>query len=165
MILSRYERMLAKRYLLPTKGEGFIFVVAGFSVGAVARPLGPQQSRWLDALEQASHGALQPEPDAALRASLTALSRASKTPGSSPEIWRYHPDQLLRVDVAGYLHVEPAEAPERLYELALAEPERTLRAEVLRELPRRVGGADGRIEAVPGRVQVDQSPVIGLGRV
>ena len=36
MILSRYERMIARRYLLPTKGEGFIFVVAGFSVGAVA---------------------------------------------------------------------------------------------------------------------------------
>src|SRR5690349_24401302 len=36
MILSRYERMLARRYLLPTKGERFIFVVAGFSVGAVA---------------------------------------------------------------------------------------------------------------------------------
>ena len=36
MILSRYERMIARRYLLPHKGEGFIFVVAGFSVGAVA---------------------------------------------------------------------------------------------------------------------------------
>ena len=36
MILSRYERTVAKRYLLPTKGEGFIFVVAAFSVGAVA---------------------------------------------------------------------------------------------------------------------------------
>jgi lipoprotein-releasing system permease protein len=36
MILSGYERMLARRYLLPHKGEGFIFVVAGFSVGAVA---------------------------------------------------------------------------------------------------------------------------------
>jgi lipoprotein-releasing system permease protein len=35
MILNRYERMLARRYLLPGKGEGFIFVVAGFSVGAV----------------------------------------------------------------------------------------------------------------------------------
>ena len=29
MILNRYERMIAKRYLLPGKGEGFIFVVAG----------------------------------------------------------------------------------------------------------------------------------------
>src|SRR3954447_6409277 len=36
MILSRYERMVARRYLLPQKGEGFIFVVAGFSVAAVA---------------------------------------------------------------------------------------------------------------------------------
>jgi lipoprotein-releasing system permease protein len=36
MILKRYERMIARRYLLPEKGEGFIFVVAGFSVGAVA---------------------------------------------------------------------------------------------------------------------------------
>src|SRR5215212_6299938 len=36
MILNRAERMLARRYLLPTKGEGFIFLVAGFSVGAVA---------------------------------------------------------------------------------------------------------------------------------
>ena len=36
MILNRFERMIAKRYLLPTKGEGFIFVVAGFSVTAVA---------------------------------------------------------------------------------------------------------------------------------
>lgn len=36
MILNRYERMVARRYLLPGKGEGFIFLVAGFSVGAVA---------------------------------------------------------------------------------------------------------------------------------
>lgn len=36
MILSGYERVLARRYLLPHRGEGFIFVVAGFSVGAVA---------------------------------------------------------------------------------------------------------------------------------
>jgi len=36
MILNNYEKMIARRYLLPGKGEGFIFVVAGFSVGAVA---------------------------------------------------------------------------------------------------------------------------------
>ena len=36
MSLNPYERMIARRYLLPGKGEGFIFVVAGFSVGAVA---------------------------------------------------------------------------------------------------------------------------------
>jgi lipoprotein-releasing system permease protein len=36
MILNRYERMVAKRYLLPGKGEGFIFLVASISLVAVA---------------------------------------------------------------------------------------------------------------------------------
>jgi lipoprotein-releasing system permease protein len=36
MILNAYEKMIAKRYLVPVKGERFVFVVAGFSVGAVA---------------------------------------------------------------------------------------------------------------------------------
>ncbi|WBH16420.1 lipoprotein-releasing ABC transporter permease subunit [Sphingomonas radiodurans] len=35
MILSRYERMIARRYLLPGQGERFIVLVAGFSLGAV----------------------------------------------------------------------------------------------------------------------------------
>jgi lipoprotein-releasing system permease protein len=35
MILSGYERMIARRYLLPGKGEGFIFLVAGISLFAV----------------------------------------------------------------------------------------------------------------------------------
>ena len=38
MILSRYERIIAKRYLLPGKGEGerFIFLVSMISLAAVA---------------------------------------------------------------------------------------------------------------------------------
>src|SRR6476659_1785949 len=36
MILNRAERMLARRYLLPDKGEGFIFLVASISLLAVA---------------------------------------------------------------------------------------------------------------------------------
>ncbi|MBV9929418.1 MAG: lipoprotein-releasing ABC transporter permease subunit [Alphaproteobacteria bacterium] len=35
MILNRYERMIARRYLLPGKGEGFIFLVAAISLAAV----------------------------------------------------------------------------------------------------------------------------------
>jgi lipoprotein-releasing system permease protein len=35
MILSAYERMIARRYLLPGKGEGFIFLVASISLVAV----------------------------------------------------------------------------------------------------------------------------------
>ena len=36
MILNGYERMVARRYLLPGKGEGFIFLVASISLVAVA---------------------------------------------------------------------------------------------------------------------------------
>ena len=36
MILNRAERMLVRRYLLPGKGEGFIFLVASISLIAVA---------------------------------------------------------------------------------------------------------------------------------
>ena len=35
MLLSRYERMIARRYLLPGKGEAFIFLVASISLVAV----------------------------------------------------------------------------------------------------------------------------------
>lgn len=35
MILSRYEQMIARRYLAPGKGEGFIFIVASISLVAV----------------------------------------------------------------------------------------------------------------------------------
>jgi lipoprotein-releasing system permease protein len=35
MILTRYEQMIARRYLLPGKGEGFIFLVASISLVAV----------------------------------------------------------------------------------------------------------------------------------
>jgi lipoprotein-releasing system permease protein len=35
VILNRYERMIARRYLMPGKGEGFIFLVAAISLAAV----------------------------------------------------------------------------------------------------------------------------------
>jgi lipoprotein-releasing system permease protein len=35
-MIARYERMIAKRYLLPGRGEGFIFLVASISLVAVA---------------------------------------------------------------------------------------------------------------------------------
>ena len=42
MILNRYERMIAKRYLLPGKGEGFIFLVAGVSAWWRSRSASPR---------------------------------------------------------------------------------------------------------------------------
>ena len=40
MILNRYERTVARRYLLPGQGEGFIFLVASISLVAVALGVG-----------------------------------------------------------------------------------------------------------------------------
>jgi hypothetical protein len=114
-------------------GSSLLAVLAGVLVRAVARPLGPQQSRWLEAIDSATRAALEPEPDSALTAALFALGKCSNVPGARPEIWRTHPGEILSVDVAGYLHVTPGEPPNRLFDLALVEPERTLRAEVLKQ--------------------------------
>ena len=84
------------------------------------------------AVERASHGALQPEPDAAIRAALAELRTAYREPSAKPELWRVAPEEVLSVDVAGYLHVAKAKVPEQLCSLAESEPERTLRADVLR---------------------------------
>ncbi len=115
-------------------GATTLCIFVGLGARSVARPLGPEQSRWLDAIESASRGALQPEPDSALRAALEALGKTATLPGARPAIFRNSPPEMLSVDVAGYLHVQTAEAPDRLYELASEEPERTLRAEALHAL-------------------------------
>lgn len=106
-------------------------VAVGLLAQRIARPLGPEQSRWLLAIEAASRGALAPDPDAALTATLVALQSTAAGGKARAEIWRQAPSEVLTVDVAGYLHVERSEAPERLYELALGEPERTLRIDAL----------------------------------
>ncbi len=111
-----------------------VTIAIGLVARDVARPLGPDQSRFLSAIERASHGALQPEPDAAIRAALAALRTAYRDPSAKPELWRNAPEEVLSVDVAGYLHVVKASAPELLLTLASAEPERTLRVETLRAL-------------------------------
>ncbi len=113
-------------------GASLLCIVVGLVARAVARPLGPEQSRWLSAIHTATQDALLPEPDEAIRSALVALTRAAPTPNAKPELWRNDPPEVLSVDVAGYLHVDKVEAPAKLYELALSEPERTVRAEVLR---------------------------------
>src|SRR5260221_11466388 len=78
-----------------------IAVAVGVVARDVARPLGPEQSRWLDAIERASRSALSPDPDAAIRAALAALRTASRDPNAEPELWRNAPEGVLSVDVAG----------------------------------------------------------------
>lgn len=113
---------------------GFFAILVGLFSHALARPLGPEQSRWLVALDRAARDALQPEPQAALRAALLALEPVASPRGGRPEIWRRDPAEVMSVDVAGYLHQTRAEAPEKIYEIGLGEPERTIRTDVLRAL-------------------------------
>ena len=112
-------------------GASLACVFVGLLAHRIARPLGPEQSRWLSSIEAASRGALSPDPNTALTAALAALQKTAASGNARAEIWRQAPSEVLTVDVAGYLHVERAEAPERLYELALGEPERTLRLDAL----------------------------------
>lgn len=123
--------------LSPAFAPAIVFISGALAIGlgllahALARPLGPEHSRWLIALDRAARAALAPEPSAALGAALAALVEESNGSGGRPEIWQRDPPAVLSVDIAEYLHEERAEAPERLYELGLAEPERTLRVDVL----------------------------------
>ncbi len=127
-ILARAMPNLAAMVVL---ASSVLAIAVGIAARAAARPLAPEQSRWLDAIDSASRGALQPEPDSAIRAALEALRATGTAPGARPELWRFVPPQVLSVDVAGYLHVTAADPPASLTELALAEPERTVRAEAL----------------------------------
>jgi DNA-binding NtrC family response regulator len=109
-------------------------LLVGLIARAMARPLGPESSRWLEALHAAMQRALLPEPEAAMRATLAELRAAEPNAETRPELWRRDPAGVLHVDVAGYLHESDAEFPERILELCTHEPENTLRAETLRAL-------------------------------
>lgn len=119
---------------LITLGGAVATLGVGILARAVARPLTAEQSRWLEALDAAGRAAREPDPEAAVAATLSALARIQQTPSARPELWRTDPAAVLTVDVAGYLHTEPAVAPSGLFELGLEEPERLLRRDVLAAL-------------------------------
>ena len=108
-----------------------VAIFVGLLARAVAQPLTPEQSRWLGALHAATRASLEPEPHAAIVATLKSLQGLEKNVHTRPELWRIEPPEALSVDVAGYLHTERGAAPPELYELAQAEPERMLRRDVL----------------------------------
>lgn len=111
-----------------------VSVLVGLIARSAARPLGPEQSRWLLALSEASQAALVPEPQQAVVATLRALKGTAASPATRPELWRSDPPSVLSVNVSGTLEERDAEAPRLLYRLGELEPERTLRVEVLKAL-------------------------------
>ncbi|MFO0565376.1 MAG: hypothetical protein U0263_06925 [Polyangiaceae bacterium] len=91
-------------------GATLLATLIGLIAQRVSANLAPEQSRWLEAIDSASRGAQEPEPDGAIRAALVALSKATAVPGQKPELWRNDPEEVLSVDLAGYLHVERTRA-------------------------------------------------------
>ena len=127
-IFSRKSPSLAPLLIV---GSSSLSVVLGLVASRLSRPLAPEQSRWLDAIEMASEAALVPDPSDALRATLVALNPTAPGPSSRVELWQLDPPTVLYVDVAGQLHEEAALVPPAVILLAEREPERTLRRDVL----------------------------------
>jgi hypothetical protein len=127
-------------------------IVIGLVGPPVARPLGPEQSRWIDAFENATEAALVSEPETAVSSALATLRQGFGPSASTPELWCVHPAELVTVDRAGYAQVERnVAAPKLLYELAEGEPERTMRTEVLETLEVRRADIRPALEWLRGR--------------
>ena len=116
-------------------GAIVVAVAVAVGIGAVAPALEgslrPARRAWLDAFARASDEASRAEPEDAIREVLGALRAPAGLLSPSPELWTFTPSTATRVDSAGYLHDRDAELPEALVAAAAAEPEGTLRADVL----------------------------------
>ncbi|WP_437993732.1 hypothetical protein [Sorangium sp. So ce145] len=113
-------------------GACALCALAGLAAPVLARRFAPEGARWLGAFDAATRAAMNPEPEAALEAALSALREASDAGVAGqapPALYLLSPPEQVTVDRAGYKHTEPAEVPARLIELAQLEPERVLRVE------------------------------------
>jgi hypothetical protein len=112
-----------------------ITLAIGAIVVRLEGPMRPAGGAWLDAFVAAAEDAtLHPEPEDAMRAALLALRTPLGLGAPPAELWMLAPMRLLVVDAAGYLHEREAVLPVELAELAAAEPEGALRADVLASL-------------------------------
>ncbi|MGD0530659.1 MAG: hypothetical protein ABSE49_36335, partial [Polyangiaceae bacterium] len=118
-------------------GAALVTAVLVLAIGAASpvleAPLRPARGAWLDAFAQACIDAARGDPDDAIRATLLAL-RAPGGAAASPQLWTFGPTRVTTVDAAGYAREKEAEMPEELVLVAGAEPEATLRVEVLEAL-------------------------------
>jgi hypothetical protein len=110
---------------------GVLLLAIGASVTLLDGPLRPGRGAWLDAFARASADAARGDPDEALRCALLALREPGGQQAPSPELWTFSPTRVTTVDAAGYAREREGELPEAILLFAGAEPEATLRAEVL----------------------------------
>lgn len=116
-------------------GATLVTAAVVLAIGAVAAvlesPLRPARGAWLDAFAEASREAGRGDPEEAIRTSLLALRAPGGPAAASPELWTFDPVQVTTVDAAGYARVRDGDMPEALVLVAGAEPEATVRADVL----------------------------------
>jgi hypothetical protein len=101
---------------------------------ALEAPLRPAGGKWLDAFDRACEESSRADPEEAIRSTLVALRAPMGLDAPSPELWSLHPTRVATVDSGGYLHEVDAELPESLLLLAPAEPEATLRTDLVEAL-------------------------------
>jgi hypothetical protein len=98
------------------------------------RPLRPAEGRWLDAVDAAMAALARADPETSVESALAALRAAAGTSSESPELWSLDPTRVVTIDAAGYARERPAALPPLLLEMAAAEPEATVRTELLEAL-------------------------------
>ena len=108
-----------------------VALAIGSAAPVLESPLRPARGTWLDAFERASSEATQGDPEDAVREVLCALRTAGGAAAASPELWTFSPTRVTTVDAAGYARERDGEMPEAIVLVAAAEPEGTLRSEVL----------------------------------
>jgi len=114
-----------------------VALLVGAATPKLEEPFLPVKGTLLDALADAREAARSREAREAIAYALLRLRQATalgaeSTP--SPELWLLHPTRVLTVDAAGYLQERPAELPTAIFDVALGEPDSTLRTSVLRAL-------------------------------
>src|SRR5258708_1700472 len=84
-------------------GAGIVIGLAGVPI---ARPLGPEQSRWLDAIRSATLAAPRADPTTAMPAILATLRQALGASTATPELSQIDPPVVVAVDRASHPHRE-----------------------------------------------------------
>lgn len=124
-------------------GIALVLAVAALLVGAsitkLEEPFLPVKGILIDAMRDARAAAREREARSAMAHALVRIREAcavgmGPTAAVSPELWLLHPSRVLTVNAAGYLQERPAELPDGIFDLALGEPQATLRTSVLRAL-------------------------------
>jgi hypothetical protein len=95
------------------------------------KPLRPAEGRWLDAIDAAHKELARSDPETSAQGALRALRAAGGASAESPELWFLDPTHVLTIDAAGYAREREASLPTQLLEVAAAEPESTVRTELL----------------------------------